>query len=236
MSLTKTVDSLTSASCGPHRPGGGRLACVVLALVILMAGPLHAAPSARQFLRKAMDLHEGITDYIADVRVETDIPNLNLPVRQMTVYVKRPDKVHVESRSIVILPKDALLLGNLRHHLEKSSEVMLVGTDLSASPPVYCLKIVPKGDSNRGRLLLWVTANTWTLTKSEIWSGPNKLATVSWQYTRVNEQFWMPVRLICRLGAGILPQLSGGTITITFTNYQINTGLSDEFFASRESK
>ena len=88
----------------------------------------------------------------------------------------------------------------------------------------------------RGRLLAWVDANTWVLTKSEIWAGPNKLVTVLWKYARVNEQFWMPARLICRLGAGTLPTLSAGTITITFSNYRINTGLSDEFFASRQSK
>ncbi len=234
--LTTTRDWLTRRlprQCSAARSG---LSCVVLALVMLTTGPVYAALSAQEILGNALDLHKGITDYIADVCVETDIPDLNMPVSRMTVYVKPPDKVHIESRSIVILPRDALLLGNLRRHLTEDTQVMLVGTDVSASPPVYCLKIVPKGNANRGRLLLWVAANTWTLTKSEIWAGPNKLATVLWKYTQVNKQFWMPTRLVCRLGDGTLPMLSAGTITLTFSNYRINTGLSDEFFAARESK
>ena len=219
---------------------------LVLAWSMLASCPLQAQPSAQQILRNVMDLHRGVTDYIADVGVATDIPGLNLPASRMTVYVKPPDKVHVESRSIAIIPRDALLLGNLRRHLAESSRVVLAGTNLGASPPVYCLKIMPKEDANRGRLLLWVVANIWTLTKSELWAGPNKLATLSWQYARINEQFWMPARLVCRLGSGALPQLSGGAltlpeldggvVTITFSNYRINTGLTDEFFAARGSE
>ncbi len=207
----------------------------IIALCLIATGPTAAEDLApREVLARTLALHDGVQDYTAHVRVTTDIPDFDIPVREFTVYIKRPDKVKIESTGLVIVPKDVLLLGDLKRHLAEAGQVTLAGVNREGSRPLYCLKITPEMAAKRDRLLLWVEDERWTLTKTELWGGANRYLTVYWKHVQVNERFWMPAEVKCEISGGVLRGARPGTITVTFTDYRVNTGLSDELFESKD--
>ena len=203
------------------------------ALTLLGAVALQAE-APRETLAQVQRQYEGVKDYTGRVHVAADIPDIELPARDFTVYVKRPDKVKIESTGLVILPRDVLLLGNLEGHLADSARVTANGATREGGRLIRCLKLFPQDTASRERVLLWVDVARRTLVRSELWAGANRLLAVYWQYVKVNDCFWMPAEVKCEISGGILGRAGPGTVTVTFADYRVNTGLSDELFDGEE--
>ncbi len=210
-----------------------RRAAPVIAITLVAGLCWAVTPSADEILTRALSLHQAIQDYTATVSVSFDVPGLDIPNRTAKVYVKLPDKVHVESKGIVVLPRDALLFGNLAARIKEGARVVLAGSDDSNDPPVYCLKIIPKDQDDRVRALMWIEGDTWNIKTTELWNGPNLGLQINWHHTKIGDRYWMPSRLVCRIPGGVIGESEPGIITVTFSNYAINTGLSDEFFGQK---
>ena len=208
---------------------------VMLALILASGGIAGAStPTAGQILSHVQQSYQAIDDYVADVRVITDIAHFEVPPRSFTVYVKRPDKVNIESDSLVVIPKDVLLLGNIEGHLAKAGRIILNGVTHRQRRKIYCLKFFPNDPDRRDRVLLWVDAERYTLSRTELWAGLNRLLTVYWEHTHVDDKYWLPTEVKCEISGGILGAGRPGTVTVSFSGYRINTGLSDELFGAQE--
>ena len=208
---------------------------VILALVLASGGIGGAStPGPQQILNRLQQSYQAIDDYVADIQVVTDIPSFEVPPRSFTVYVKRPDKVKIESDSLVVIPRDVLLLGNIEGHLAKAGRVILNGVTRRQGRIIYCLKFFPNDPDRRDRVLLWIDGERYTLSRTELWAGPNRLLTVYWEHTRVDDRYWMPTQVRCEISGGILGAGDPGTVTVSFSGYRINTGLSDELFGAQE--
>ncbi len=208
---------------------------VMVALLLASSGmEVASTPTAGQILSRVQQSYQAIDDYVADVQVTTDIPSFDIPSRSFTVYVKRPDKVKIESDSLVVIPRDVLLLGNIEGHLAKAGRVILNGVTRRKGQIIYCLKFFPNDPDRRDRVLLWVDAERYTLSRTELWGGPNRLLTVYWTHTFVNGRYWMPAEVRCEISGGMLGAGDPGTVTVSFSGYRINTGLSDELFGAQE--
>jgi len=208
---------------------------VILALFLASGGIAGAsALGPRQILNRMQQSYQAIDDYIADIQVITNIPGFAIPPRRFTVYVKQPDKVKIESDSLVVIPKDALLLGNIEGHLAKAGRVILNGVTRHQGRTIYCLKFFPNDSNRRDRVLLWIDGRRYTLSRTELWAGPNRLLTVYWEYTRVDDKYWMPTEVKCEISGGSLGDGRPGTVTVSFSRYRINVGLSDELFGAQE--
>jgi len=208
---------------------------MMVALLVAASGVEGVStPTARQILSRVQQSYQAIDDYVADIQVVTDIPGFAIPPRSFTVYVKQPDKVKIESDSLVVIPKDALLLGNIEGHLAEAGRVILNGVTRRQGRTIYCLKFFPNDSGRRDRVLLWIDAERYTLSRTELWTGPNRLLTVYWEHTHVNDRYWMPAQVRCEISGGILGGSRPGTVTVSFSGYRINTGLSDELFDRQE--
>ncbi|MEI6501791.1 MAG: hypothetical protein WCP21_12290, partial [Armatimonadota bacterium] len=195
-------------------------------------------------LRRALDMAATIKDYSADVNVTVDMPNVKMPERRAKVYFKRPDKVAIDSKGIVMIPKKALVPGNLGAQLGKDAQVTLAGTKVQAGVPLYFLKVTPTASSHANdRILFWVRGDRWTVERMEAQSGGKQQLTVTWEYQLVSGKHWMPRRLVATLPPGgsvsrhmpprppeEKPSNKPGVITVTFSNVRVNTGLSDSLF------
>ena len=208
---------------------------VMVALVLAASGVAGAStPGPQQILNRMQQSYQAIDDYVAEIKVITDIPSFEVPPRSFTVYVKRPDKVKIESDSLVVIPKDVLLLGNIEGHLAKAGRVILNGVTRRQGRTIYCLKFLPNDPERRDRVLLWVDAERYTLSRTELWTGLNRILTVYWEHTRVDDKYWLPTQVRCEISGGILGAGDPGTVTVSFSGYRINTGLSDELFGAQE--
>lgn len=199
--------------------------------LIAVASGAHAM-TPMELVRAAMQVQGQVRDYTATVTVSIEAPNLQIPARTMKVYYKQPDKLHVQSQGLVIIPRDALLMGNLASHLEDNTQASLVGTGTLNGRPVTCVKLTPlDAGPGTGRMLLWIDTDRFLLVKTEVWDVAAKVMTITFTHTLAQERYWMPRSIVCDLSARMLDS-AGETAraTVTFANYRINTGLSDDIF------
>lgn len=207
---------------------GGGGAVVALLLVTTPARAL----TAMEMVERALAQTQRVADYTAKVTVTVQAPNLQMPPRTVKVYYKRPDKVHVESEGIVVLPRDALLMGNLAGHLGEHTIATFNGSGTLGGRPVQCVKLTPRdAGPGTGRVLTWIDRERSLLLKSEVWRGGAKMLTVSFAHTLVAGRYWMPAHIVTEVARGaIRGDDEGGRIELRFSNYRINTGLPDSIF------
>jgi outer membrane lipoprotein-sorting protein len=216
----------------PPCPRLSRMALVV-AGALLVASAAWATPTAQEILRRALDLSAEVQDYTAQVQLTTNFAGAPEEVPPFTVYFKRPDKVSIKSKSLVIVPRDALTFGNLSKRIEQGADILLVGTKTVNGVPSYTLKIKPKREGGEERLLVVVDGQRWTVSRMEVAEGGHVHATFEWQHTLVQGRYWMQSVITCKVPEA--PNASGGKgaeATVTFSGYKVNTGLSDSFFQS----
>lgn len=204
-----------------------------LAALLIIAAPAWAGtPSAMEIITRALKAQSDVQDYVATVTVAVDAPNVQIPPRKMTVYFKRPDKIHVESEGLAIIPRDALLMGNLSKHVQEDTNATLIGSGTFKGRPVHCVKLTPKEEwGGQERVLCWIDAERYLLMKSEIWRGSAKALTITFTHTQQKGEYWMPSRIFCEVPRWVLGDSpEPATITVTFSDYQVNTGLEDSIF------
>lgn len=206
--------------------------CLLVACVSL-AG---ATPAPMDILSRALTLHKGVKDYIAEVAVTTNIPEVDIPDRTATVYVKPPDKTHVESRGgFVLIPRRALLFGDILRDIEQEADLTLAGTRAEPGGPLYCVKVIPKEKGPAGaepRMLIWVNGGRWTMERVQAWEGKTMMLEAKFTYRQAHG-FWMPSQVVCTVPGAVLGGGKQGNVTVTFNDYRINTGLTDAFFEEK---
>jgi len=203
-------------------------------LALAWAGAAPAAPSGNQILRRALDLSSEVQDYTAQVQVVTDLGGAPEEIPPFTVYFKRPDKVSIKSRSLVIVPRDALTFGNLSRRIEAGADISLIGTKTVNGGPVHTLKVKPK-EAAEERLLVTVDGRRFTVERMEVVRGQTTHATFAWQHALIDGRYWMPSVITCTVpkapGRGGEP---GGRLTVTLSGYRVNTGLADALFQNAQ--
>lgn len=200
---------------------------------LLTSVALSAGLTGRQVLDRTLSIHAGIKDYVCKVRVKTNFPNVRVPERHLKVFAKLPDKLRVESGGeIVIVPRDALLLGNLRKHMTQDTRMVLLSQTSQGGRPVYSVKIIPTEKGRQERLMVWVWGDTWTLKRTQVWVGQNRLVTADWTHTRV-QGYWLPARITVTVEGGEVVQGGKGTVELIFSDWQVNVGLEDKIFAEQ---
>lgn len=202
-------------------------------IAVVLAAPAASALTPMEVVQKALQVQQQVADYTATVTVSLSAPNVQMPERSMQVYYKRPDKLKVQSEGLAIVPRDALLLGNLGAHLQRHTQATLVGTSTLSGRPVWCIKLIPhETGPGSGRVLCWIDRERYLLLRSEAWDAVARAMTISFSYTLVQGRYWMPRQITCEIASRLL-DASGqqARASLRFSNYQVNTGLSDALFA-----
>lgn len=221
----------------------------LLALAVLSAVTTASAASlsGADILKRALNLQAAVRDYSADLRITVDMPGVKMPERSAKVYFKRPDKVKLESRGVVMVPKKALMMGDLGQEMAKNGKVTLVSQTVRDGAPLYFLKLTPTGDrASSDRVLVWVRGDRFTVEKLEAHYGGRRELSVTWQHHLVGGKHWLPRQLKAEVPARRLrsrreehgmppspgqPSFTGpGRISVTFSNVRVNTGLPDSLF------
>lgn len=209
-----------------------RLAALWVVMLALVGGQSGlCAPTGEEIIRKALDLNEEIKDYKAQVSVTMDIEQADVPVRHVTVYYKHPDKMHVESDSLVFVPKAAINLHSLGSMITSRSRCTLAGQEEVAGRPVYMVEVLPEEGSGKDeRLVVWVWGDSFTVHKMRRYRGQQQQFEVRWVYQKVSGKYWMPQWIIFSAPTGRLPGGKRGKVTLYFSEIEVNTGIDDAVF------
>ncbi len=228
----------------------------LLGLCLLWAESMvgQRAPTGEQILRNVARGMEQIRDYVVDVEAEVQMERLRVPRMQAKMYFKRPNKMHIESQSFAMLPREGVALDPA--FLLETYDVALIGTDTLEGQKTYKLQLAAKELATRLRQLhLWVEERNWTILKMETIPYQGRILTVTFRHALQRGGFWLPremwvefetphreagerrsdtTRLNSPQWEEIQRPLRSGTIHVHYTNYRINTGLSDEVFERKE--
>jgi hypothetical protein len=210
-----------------------------------------------EILEKVKTEFSKVEDYTVDVKVKLDVDFLKMPDREAKVYFKQSDKIHIESEGFAMLPKQGLNFSPLAL-LNSSYTSFYVREDTIDGRITSVIKVIPlEGDSDVILSTLWIDINRNIVMKIESSRKPQGEFVIDMDYSKTEKGFWLPSTMVFsftidpsmfpkRFDIGSNPDtkkvpddstsIRTGKVFIDYTNYQVNTGLSDELFESKEKK
>lgn len=228
------------------------LASVVLCCQgMIVARQAHNAADLLKNIERAL---EDVKDYTAEVQAEVDMERMRMPKMTATMYYKRPDKIDFKSESFVILPREGMALDPVL--LRANYDATLIGEEQIGEIKTRKLQLAAKETKTRLRqMFLWIDPSNWTIVKMETIPYQGRVLTALFTYALQEGKYWLPQTLRISFEASrrdtaakrtesdvptspsweeMQRPLRSGTITISYSNYKVNVGLTDEFFKKKD--
>lgn len=225
-----------------------------VALVFLLACLLygHGAKSQQtpnQMLYGVVRKTAAVKDYTADANIRSDIPMIRiLPVRAK-IYFKQKDKFKVESKGIVLLPKQGF--SDFQKVIRDSTTytAVLTGQEKIGQTPVQVINIIPALDTADLILAkLWIDAANSLVLKSQLTTRSSGTMLIEYTYG-AQKSYGLPDHLVFtidvkkfKIPKGVATDINKpvaaanaatakkGQIFIALKEYKINGGVSDGVF------
>ncbi len=220
------------------------LICACTIAVLAAAGAAARPLTAQDIVKRAADEYDRVKDYAVDAKVAVRSPNARVPDSQIRIYYKKPDKLHVESRDgFAALPKRGLMTGNPLREMLSNSELSLLGSEKAVGRDCYLIRAVYKRDGQATKARVWIDKERSVVVQmyADSYSGPSMR--LSLWYSKVGGRFWMPSKSHAVVEFASIGARNDGdksakpsTVTLQFSNYKINTGLSDKIFQKKRSR
>jgi outer membrane lipoprotein-sorting protein len=196
---------------------------------------------------------EKVTDYSAQVHIHANVPMIKIDDVNAKVYFKQPNLFKVESKGIAILPKQGM--GDLTAFLtnEKGYTCALNGTKMLGSIKTQVISVLPLTEGSDLILVkLWIDPLKDVIMKAQVTSKTNGTLDIDYFYTD-QVKYGLPSKLIFtidvkkfKLPKSVAADLhqtkkkpttskeaQEGKITLDFSNYQVNKGLTSQFFKQK---
>ena len=192
-------------------------------------------------------------DYTVTANVKANIPMIKILPSKATIYFKQKDKFKVVSKGIVILPKQGFT--EINGFLANKNSYLAVAGDSAkiAGVMTKLINVVPTGENSEIVLAkLWIDTKRSVIIKSQITTKTNGSVTTTYTYGD-KVTYGLPSQLVFEIDvkAFKLPKSvaadinktaaekktkpgNKGLITITLTDYKVNTGLSDATFTKKK--
>jgi len=196
--------------------------------------------------RKYADLK----DYTVGIQVHFAIETFKAPDLQAKLYYKVPDKMRIESKRVVFFPRDGGYF-NPAQFKQEDYTVFFLGYVTYDNRKAAQLRLIPKKIKGATQDMV-LTIDTAKILLQEMLltlTGGKEVKAVFTYGTF--DGFALPtfIRLVLNLppvepgvaqGYGAIPNGTEekrvqGEITVTYTDYQVNTGLPDELFKKDKS-
>jgi hypothetical protein len=214
-------------------------------LFLLSTEGIQGQDDAYRYLDLIEKKYSGLKDYSTDVNVHFDIEALKAPDMQARLYFKSPDKLTVDSRRIFFFPKEGGFFNPFQFE-KRNFEARLIEHLTYEGRRAVRLKLTPNNTDtfNKGSVLT-IDIDRDVIREIKILpsEGREIIAVIDYGFF---DGFDLPVRI--RLQLDIPPSEPGGArefqfgrggkrisgrVEITYSNYKINSGLSDEIFKAK---
>jgi len=227
---------------------------IFISVLILSAVICSQAKNPEAMLDKVKLEFEKVEDYQVDVKIKVDVDFLKMPDREATIYYKKPDKFHIDSENFAMLPKSGLNFSPLGF-LNYKYTAFYEREDTVNGILTSVIKVIPlEGDADVILSTLWVDIKRNIILKVESSRKPQGTFIIDLNYLKTSEGFWLPSSLVFSftVDRSLLPRRFNdpdaseskektkdseksktGKVYLTYSNYRINIGLTDEFFESK---
>ena len=236
---------------------------IILGILLLMAfsataqeRPLTSGRSdGRPVFAEMLDSYRNLTDYIVKIRAKIEMPTMRIPDFSATLYYKKPNKFHIETKSFAPIPRNNGLFNPFQFDPDKN-EIVFLRTENPDGVAADLYRVEPLGGKSQVRYYsVWVGKSPLRIIRVESFSirGTKTVVKLSYKELEQGARKWLlpekvhvhltfpegikaPEGLMAKdnpLSGGMrrLDEMSGeGNITIVYRDWQINTGLDNRMF------
>ncbi len=221
----------------------------VLLVVFILTGVVGFCQTAEEILKGVINKIDLVQDYQADVQIKAAIPFIKVPLAKATIYFKQKDKFKVESKGIAILPKQGMsdLTGFLSN--EKKYSAVLGEAKTINEHKTRLISILPSEENSEIILAkVYVSASESLIYRTVLTTKSSGTVTIDYEYN-LNKKFGLPNKMTFnvdikkfKMPKSVASDIRNnekkkkykdnekGTIILTFSNYIVNKGISDEVF------
>jgi outer membrane lipoprotein-sorting protein len=222
--------------------------CLLWVLFLFSPGFLQAQEEAARSLDALQKKYSGLKDYTVDVNVHFDIEGFKAPDMQAKLYCKPPDRIKIESKRIFFLPKEGGTFNPSMFNKEDFEVKFLERLTVEGRNAVK-LRLTPKKKKRNGQdFILTVDTDRNLIREMNVSSIEGREVKALIEYGHFSD-FDLPTRIelhidvpfsesreIKDFGPSAQPaKRVTGRVDITYSNYRVNVGLSDEIFKETDS-
>jgi outer membrane lipoprotein-sorting protein len=230
-------------------------------LALLLAAPPAAwtqpKPDPQAVFAELIKPYRDLDDYIVTLKAKIMMPTMRVPDFSATLYFKKPDRFHIETRSFAPLPRNSAVFNPLLFDPAKNRIAYLRTEELGGvRTDVY--RVEPRDAKSRVRnYQVWVGGAPGRILQVESLAvqGTKALVTLSYQKVVQRTESWiMPETVRIHItfpeapapaegssfntrdnpisgGMRRLDEMTGeGDIVVAYSNWQINTRMDDRVF------
>jgi len=224
-----------------------RILAHIFALVLVGTAGLSAqSMTADEILHNVKKQFDQVKDYTVALKVSVDMERMQIPEMLVTLYFKQPDKVHVEAKNFSMVPREAVGLNPAQ--LIDKFDAKLMDTQKNGDTTMYKLRLVSKPEKGKPvrESYMWIDGTRWVITHFESAPSEARKVIADLAYETVDGKYILPSRVDVRMETQqpadstaekmYAPQRlpRKGSAVILYSDYRVNTGLSDEIFQKKE--
>lgn len=208
-------------------------------------------------LKKVLDTFNKVEDYQVDVKIKVDVEFLKTPDTEAKIYYKKPDKIHFESETFALLPREGFDFSPSAL-LKKKYTAFYEREDTIDNFKTAVVKVIPLGESDDVILsTLWIDQSKNVIRKSETTTKFNGTFSIELKYDNSNLNYPLPSDMIfsfnidkMNIPMGFSGDMSvksekekkdkkpttTGKVYVVYSNYKVNAGIPDKVFESKKRK
>jgi len=227
-----------------------KILLILLAISLGVSNPQKKDPD--HILDEVKRTFNKVQDYVVDVNIKVDVDFIKAPETKATIYFKQPDKVHFESESFAMLPKEGLDFSPMGFLKEKYTAIY-EKADTVDGYKTDVIKVIPLVDETNVVLTtLWIDESRYIIRKVQSTLKMGGTFAIELKYDKPKMNYALPSSMIftfnierMNLPKGMTGELNEnkskdekkkttGKVYVTYSNYKVNKGIPDSVFEEKK--
>lgn len=225
----------------------------IFAITLLLCSLNLGAQDADALVKKVRDKMNQVTDYIASGKLKTDVTFLKIPVSNVQVFYKKPDRFRVKKDGgISLLPKGGVSINLNSLMMGENYTAVPAGETVINGITVKIIKLLPLDDNSAVVITsMYIDEKALLVYKAITTTRENGTYDMQMSYGKF-AQYGLPDKVIFsfntkdyKLPKGVTFEYDSGEtpkstedklkskkgkVELTYNNYVINQGISDDIF------
>lgn len=199
--------------------------------------------------------YQNMRDYTVKIQAKVVIPNIRIPDFTATVHFKKPDKFRIKTKNFAPIPRGNAIFNPFQFDPDKN-QIAFKQVESLGGTQAALYKVEPGDEEKRIRFYnVWVGDNPKRILQVESHSFKGTKALIKLTYRQAGQgadKWLLPDKVYAHLtfpegvnspenltakdsplssGAAKIEAMTGeGDIIITYSEWQVNTGLDDQLF------
>jgi len=169
---------------------------LIVMIIMMLNSYLTYSYTAEEIIGKVKENLEKIEKFEADISINIELENVNVPERRGKIFFQKPDSTRYEIEGFSMMPKAGM--GNyIAELLNLEATLINSGEELINGNSTIIIKIIPNDNKSDVVLsTLWIDKMDYTVIKSEITTKNNGTFEVESEYQLFENKYYLPISSI----------------------------------------